>query len=58
MYSGTVKFQPPEVHKETDFSATPALDIWALGIIMYMTLFNKFPFPGELSELPQQIIEN
>lgn len=44
------------MHKETDFSASPALDIWAIGIIMYMTLFNSYPFKGELSEIPKKII--
>ncbi len=36
--------------------ADPAADIWAMGIILYMVLFNKYPFEGDGETLTKNII--
>jgi protein-serine/threonine kinase len=42
--AGTAKFMAPELHTGSDTSATKALDIWALGIILYLIIFGEHPF--------------
>lgn len=42
--AGTVKFMAPELRDGSDFSATKALDIWSLGIILYMAVVGEHPF--------------
>ena len=42
--AGTTVFMAPEVLNETDTSATKALDIWAVGIILYLMVFGYHPF--------------
>lgn len=54
--AGTLKFMPPEIHNRTQVNADPAADIWALGVIFYMVLFDEYPFEGEGEELFQNII--
>lgn len=39
-------------------NADPSGDIWQLGIIFYMILFNKYPFEGEAEECYMNIIAN
>lgn len=39
-------------------NADPAGDIWQLGLIFYMILFNKYPFEGEAEEGYLNIIAN
>ena len=34
----------PEILSEKDISASKALDIWAIGIILYMMVFGFHPF--------------
>lgn len=43
-HAGTAKFMAPELHTGSDISASKALDIWALGIILYMMVFGFHPF--------------
>ena len=42
--AGTTKFMAPEILSEKDISASKALDIWAIGIILYMMVFGFHPF--------------
>lgn len=42
--AGTAKFMAPELHIGVDKEATKALDIWALGIILYMMVFGYHPY--------------
>jgi serine/threonine protein kinase len=42
--AGTCKFMAPEIHTGSDTSATKALDIWALGVILYLIIFAEHPF--------------
>jgi serine/threonine protein kinase len=45
--AGTLRFMAPEVLKGSDTKASPAIDIWALGCMLYCMLFYKYPFNGE-----------
>ena len=42
--AGTAKFMAPELHTGQDYSASKALDIWAIGVILYMMIFGYHPF--------------
>lgn len=46
--AGTVKFMAPELRSGNDISATKALDIWSLGIILFMIVFGEHPFSKKL----------
>lgn len=35
---------PPEVLSGSAKEISPAIDVWATGIILYTMLFGKFPF--------------
>eukprot|EP01119_Soliformovum_irregulare_P013084 TRINITY_DN3455_c0_g1_i4.p1 TRINITY_DN3455_c0_g1~~TRINITY_DN3455_c0_g1_i4.p1 ORF type:complete len:280 (-),score=34.62 TRINITY_DN3455_c0_g1_i4:777-1616(-) len=41
--NGSPAFQPPEVASDR---ATPAADLWAAGISLYIMIVGKFPFEG------------
>lgn len=45
--AGTLRYMAPEVLNGTDTKAKPAIDIWAIGCMLYCMLFYKFPFNGE-----------
>mmetsp|Transcript_19232 Transcript_19232/g.18914 ORF Transcript_19232/g.18914 Transcript_19232/m.18914 type:complete len:305 (+) Transcript_19232:361-1275(+) len=42
--AGTEKFMAPELKDKKDISATKALDIYSLGIILYIIVMGKHPF--------------
>ena len=47
----------PEVLKGSDTKASPAIDIWALGCMLYCMLFYKYPFNGDNgNEVKERII--
>lgn len=48
--AGTTLFMAPELLNETDLSASKALDIWALGIMLYMMVFGFHPFKTKLKD--------
>ena len=46
----------PEVLQGIDIKANPAIDLWALGVMLYCMVFYKFPFNGaEGNEVKQKI---
>ena len=42
--AGTAKFMAPELHTGKDISANKELDIWAIGLILYIMVFGYHPF--------------
>lgn len=41
---GTLKYMAPEVLNHSHTVANPAIDVWALGIMIYIMIFRRFPF--------------
>ncbi len=56
--AGTLKYVPPELAAGTGYQSTPKIDIWALGIILYLLTFKKFPFDGNDNEVANKIIND
>lgn len=55
--AGTLRYMAPEVLEIAHTKANPAIDIWALGIMLYCMIFDKFPFNGDTSqEIREKII--
>lgn len=48
--AGTLRYMPPEILSESYTTANPAIDVWALGVMLYVMIFMKFPFDGETPE--------
>jgi len=44
--AGTIKYIPPEVASGTSFISSPKIDIWAMGVILYLMMFGVHPFEG------------
>lgn len=42
--TGTLKYMSPEVLSGKEKSNTPAVDVWACGIILYYMLYGFLPF--------------
>lgn len=45
--AGSVMYLPPEIFKYKNVSASPSLDIWACGCILYAMVVGKLPFKGK-----------
>ena len=47
--AGTLRYMPPEVIENLEYksNANPALDMWSLGVMLYVMLFNSFPFDSD-----------
>lgn len=45
--AGTLYYTPPEIISETDTQSDPKIDIWALGIMLYIMLLKRYPFKGK-----------
>lgn len=55
--AGTLKYMPPELLQNTYTVANPAIDVWALGVMLYVMIFQKFPFEGSTpDEIKHKII--
>ena len=44
-YCGTLPYMPPEMVNKRDYKG-PSVDMWAFGVLMYITLTGLFPFIG------------
>lgn len=45
--AGTLYYSPPEVINESDIKSDPKIDVWALGVILYIILLKRYPFKGK-----------
>ena len=45
--AGTTSFLPPEMASGEEYSSNPKLDIWAMGIILYLMVEGCYPFVGK-----------
>ena len=45
--AGTLRYMAPEVLSNYYSTANPAIDVWALGIMVYCMVFSSFPFNGD-----------
>ena len=45
--AGTTSFLPPEMASGEEYSSNPKLDIWAMGIILYLMVEGSYPFDGK-----------
>jgi len=39
---------PPEILSMNDLKSNAAIDIWALGVILYAMVYGFMPYTGEL----------
>ncbi len=54
--AGTLKYVPPELLDKETFNNSNKIDMWALGIILYLLYFKCFPFDGKtVSEIKKKI---
>ena len=54
--AGTLKYLPPEILNGETFKNSIKIDMWALGIILYLLNFKKFPFEGKtFSDIKKRI---
>ena len=57
--AGTTKYMSPEMFDKECFESSTKIDIWSLGIILYLLFYGKFPFEGKNNEETiLQIIKN
>lgn len=47
--AGTLKYMPPEllVEGEKNMKVSNKVDMWAMGVILYLLYFKRFPFDGK-----------
>ena len=45
--AGSIAYMPPEVLDGSRTETTPAIDVWAIGLMLYSMLFGHLPFWGE-----------
>lgn len=43
---GTLHYMSPETLSDEVTETDTPIDIWSLGVIMYVLLFNAYPFEG------------
>jgi len=49
-FGGTKPYQAPEILSGTQRYPTKASECWSVGILIYVLLAGKFPFPGDTAE--------
>jgi serine/threonine protein kinase len=45
--AGTMAYSPPEVVSKANLTSSPKIDVWGLGVVLYLLLTKNFPFHGE-----------
>ena len=54
--AGTLKYLPPEIFNGENFKNSIKIDMWALGVILYLLYFKKFPYDGkDFSEIKKKL---
>ena len=48
----------PEMLSDISSTANPAIDIWAIGVMLYCMVFDKFPFNGENADIIRSKIKS
>lgn len=56
--AGTVRYVPPELASGDVYSSSPKIDIWSLGIILYLMYFKVFPFEGNDNDILEKIVNS
>lgn len=54
--AATLKYMTPEMILSTSSVASPAMDVWAIGIMAYTMMFFKMPFNGKTKDDTQRAI--
>lgn len=45
VFCGTPSYMAPEITRKSDYEGMP-VDMWALGVLLYVMLTGAFPFRG------------
>lgn len=45
--AGTILYSPPEVISKTNLQTDPKIDVWSIGVILYLLLTKEYPFSGD-----------
>jgi serine/threonine protein kinase len=56
--AGTLHYMSPEVLSRSNINAGPAIDVWALGIMLYVMVLGELPFNGDSEdEIVEEILK-
>lgn len=56
-HAGSLNYMPPELFTQKNVVASPALDVWSLGCILYALVVGKIPFRGDsVPDIRQKIV--
>ena len=57
--AGTTSFLPPEIVSGEEYSSNQKIDIWALGVILYLMVEGNYPFNGKnRKEISKSILKD
>jgi serine/threonine protein kinase len=54
--AGTLYYTPPEVINGSDWQSDPKIDIWSLGVILFIILTKLYPFKGKSFDQTRELI--